>query len=241
MPDTLQLITRSVYDDSTFTSYLRGVDNNTRFVGVPFFTAGTITSDPVFGKTFAGIAFQPAPSGANFTFGTNSIIDSAVLQLPYTGTSWGDTLSAPGLKLRVYQMGEVLSKDSLYKPTRVPVVDRSRLFGQKTIFFNDLKDSVFVQGASRSPHVRIRLDGSSFLQALNDAIAQNSTIPAFVTAFKGLYVEADAGQGSFLPYFNFQGGVTEYQRAGITVYYRNSADTNARVSFLFQPGTKCRL
>ena len=234
VPDTLQIITRSVYDDSITTSYLRFVDNNTRVVGAALFTVGTITSDPVFGKTRAGIAFQPAPSGANFTFGSNPRIDSAVLQLPYTTFSWGDTLSAPALRLRVYQMNELLSKDSLYNATRPPAVDRSRLFGQKDIFFNSLKDSVFVQGRQQAPHVRIRLDGPSFLPALNEAIAQNSTIPSFVDAFKGLYIESDANQGSFLPYFNFQGGTSEYQRAGITVYYKNDVNDTARVSFFFQ-------
>jgi hypothetical protein len=234
VPDTLQILARSVYDDSVSTSYLRLVDNNTRLVGAALFTAGTVTSDPVFGKTFAGIAFQPAASGANFTFGNNPRIDSVVLQLPYTGTSWGDTLSAPALRFRVYQMAEVLSKDSLYRASRVPAVDRSQLWGEKEVFFNDLKDSVFVQGARRAPHVRIRLDGPSFLPALNAAIAQNSTVPAFVEAFKGLYIEADASRGSFLPYFNFQGGLTEYQRAGITVYYGNSANPDSgRVSFFF--------
>ncbi len=235
VPDTLTVLTRSVYDDSAITSYLRTVDNGTRALGAVFFAAGTITGDPVFGRTTSGIAFQPAPSGANFTFGANPRIDSAVLQLPYSGFSWGDTLSGPPLRLRVYQMSEVLSKDSFYSATRVPAVDRSRLFGERDIYFNELKDSTTVLGRRQAPHVRIRLDGASFLPALNEAIAQNSTIPAFVNAFKGIYIASASGSGNFLPYFNFQGGTTEYQRAGITVYYRNDVNDTGRVSFFFQP------
>ncbi len=234
VPDTLQILARSVYDDSAITSYLRPVDNNTRVVGAALYAAGTVTSDPLFGKTTAGIAFQPATSTAGFTFGNNPRIDSAVLQLPYSGFSWGDTLSAPPLKLRVYQMGEVLNRDLFYNATRPPVVDRNRLFGEREFYFNDLKDSTTVQGRRQSPHLRIRLDGASFLPALTDAVSKDSTIPAFVSLFKGLYIEADPNRGTFLPYFNFQGGPSEYERAGITVYYKNDGNDTARASFYFQ-------
>lgn len=234
IPDTFTLQTRTVYEDSAITSYQRLVAG--KVVGTPYMGAGIISGDPVFGKTFAGIAFEPAPVTTNFTFGSNPRIDSAVLVLPYSGFTWGDTLAAPGIRYRVYRLSQPLGvNDSIIYSNRVPPVDRSQLLGEATTYFADLKDSVLVGGVRKTPHLRIPLDLSTLMPALNQGIAASASLTDFVAAFKGLYIEPDAGQsGSILPYFSFLTGNDLYQKAGIVVYYKNDGTSSAVASFPYQ-------
>src|SRR5690606_1675391 len=78
-PDTLSVITRTVYDDSVVTSYN---------VSPVYAGLGTV-NDPYFGRTSAGMALQVVPPSTSYSFG--SVPDSAVLILPYSSFSWGDT------------------------------------------------------------------------------------------------------------------------------------------------------
>lgn len=234
LEDTFTVEAKTVFTDSFVTSFQKIVSN--RIIGSAYMGAGTVTSDPFFGKTFAAIAFEPSPTTANFTFGNNPRIDSVVLVLPYSGFSWGDTLSAPGIRYRIYRLNQGLTgADSFFYSNRVPSVDRSQVFGDKTVYFSQLRDSVSVGGANRPPHLRIPLDLSTFLPALNEGISAGTTLPNFVSAFRGLYVEPDASQtGSFIPYFSFLFGTDLYQKAGIVVYYKNDGNDSNIASFPFQ-------
>ncbi len=236
LPDTFTVQTRTVYEDSFITSFQRVLAGTNKIVGSSFMGAGTVTGDPFFGKTFTAIAFEPAPVTANFTFGNNPRIDSAVLVLPYSGFSWGDTLSAPGIRYRVYRLAAALGvNDSVIYGNRVPSVDRSQLLGEKTTYLADLKDSVSVGGSNKMPHLRIPLDLNALLPALNEGIAASATLQGFVASFRGLYVEPDASQsGAVIPYYSFLTGNDLYQKAGIVVYYKNDGSENAVASFPFQ-------
>lgn len=236
LPDTFTVSARTVYEDSAITSYQRVIAGVNKVVGSAFMGAGTVTGDPFFGKTFAAIAFEPSPVTANFTFGNNSRIDSAVLVLPYGGFSWGDTLSAPGIRYRVYRLSQPLGvSDSVIYSSRVAAVDRSQLLGEKTAYFSELKDSVSVGGANKTPHLRIPLDVNALLPALNEGIAASATLQGFVAAFRGLYIEPDAAQsGSIIPYYSFLTGNDLYQKAGIVIYYKNDGNSSAVASFPFQ-------
>ena len=236
LPDTFTVEARTVYVDSAITSYQRLIAATKKIVGSAFMGAGTVTSDPFFGKTYEAIAFQPASVTANFTFGNNSRIDSAVLVLPYSGFTWGDTTAAPGIHYRVYRLGENLSGvDSVIYSSREPGVDRSVVLGEKTVYFADLKDSVSVGGSRKSPHLRIPLNLSALLPALNEGIQNSATLAGFVSAFRGLYLEPDGSQsGSIIPYYSFLSGNDLYEKPGIVVYYGNDGNANTVASFPFQ-------
>ncbi len=236
LDDTFTVLARTVFTDSFITSYRQNIPGTNRIVGSSFMGAGLVSSDPFFGKTFAAIAFEPSPTTANFTFGNNPRIDSVVLVLPYAGFSWGDTLSAPGIRYRVYRLSQGLTgTDSFFYSNRAPNVDRSQVFGDKTVYLSQLRDSVSVGGANRPPHLRILLDLNRFLPALYEGIAAGTTLPNFASAFRGLYVEPDAGQtGSLIPYFSFLYGTDLYQKAGIVVYYKNDGNDSNIASFPFQ-------
>lgn len=235
LPDTFTVQARTVYDDSVVTEFQKLINGTAQVVGTAYMGAGVISADPFFGKTFAALAFETAPITSNFTFGNNPRIDSAVLVLPYSGFAWGDTLSAPAIRYRVYRLSQGLSgTDSLLYSSRVPLVDRSTLFGEKTTYLADLRDSASVSGSRRSPHLRVKLDLATFLPALQQALNVDSTPRAFVTALRGLYVEPASATGSFIPYFSFLNGTDLYQKAGLVVYYKNDGGDSLTASFPFQ-------
>jgi hypothetical protein len=240
VPDTVTVVARSVYDDSVITSYTRIQGSTGKTVGSLYMSAGAVSNDPFFGKTFTSIYFQPAPAIAGFTGFGGATIDSAVLVLPYSGFTWGDTISAPGMKLRVYQMDDTLTRDTFYYSNQRVRINRNVKLGEQTVYFHDFRDSLLVGGAYRAPHLRIKLDTSTLMPSLrvaSTADTGSSSAVNFVKAFKGIYVEADTNAvSSMLPYFNIAPGADIYTRAGIVIYYRNSSSPNgANVSYYFQP------
>jgi hypothetical protein len=235
IPDTFTVQARTVYDDSIVTEFQKLISGTALVVGTAYMTAGVISTDPFFGKTVAALAFEPAPVTANFTFGNNPRIDSAVLVLPYSGFSWGDTLSAPAIRYRAYRLSQALSgTDSLLYSFRVPSVDRSVVFGEQTTYLADLRDSVAVGGIKRPPHLRIKLDLGTFLPALQQGIDASATLRGFAAALRGIYVEPASVSGSILPYFSFLNGTDLYQKAGVVVYYKNDGGDSLTASFPFQ-------
>ena len=68
-------------------------------------------SDPVFGKSSAGIFTQLALSGSAVNFGVRPVIDSVILTLQLSGY-YGDTNSNVGI--RVHQIYEALDSETKY-------------------------------------------------------------------------------------------------------------------------------
>ncbi len=212
-------------DDSLITSYLfttNGVLNS--LAGL-----GTISTDPLFGRTDAAIYLQIAPPSGGFSFDAGGlIIDSAVLVLPYSGFSWGDTSgSTPGQIVRVHPVSGELTREGskLYLSNEATPVSLDTVYGQRTVYRTDYTTRLTIDGAVRPPHLRIRLDTTRLLPRLRTA--NTFTEPAdFIKSFRGLFVEADPRQvGSVLSYFSLQAGDDLYAKPGILVYYRTASDT----------------
>lgn len=224
--DTLTILTRVVYDDSVITSK----SNTGYFI---LHGLGHVT-DPFAGKTDASLYFQVVPPSSSFTLGEGGVIDSAVLVLPYSGTTWGDsTAAAPAQQYRVYQIGEVLNKDTSYYSSEKRNVDYGRFYGSKTVQVVSLKDSVKIWDTLRAPHLRIPLNGN-FLTDIQNALPADSSIATFLNAFKGFYLEADSTSGgTSIPYFRLDGQAQPFDRASVVLYYHNNGGDSLTATFPF--------
>jgi len=215
--DTLTLLTKTVREDSIATSAYSS--------GFPVFVgAGAITGDPVFGKTRAGFYFQVRPPQDNYTFDKSKYqIDSAVIILPYSGFSFGDTTStAITQTFRAYRLTEKIYFDSIYYANTPKKSMESTPFATASIslatIFRSFYDSTTVAGVKRAPHLRLRINDALTNELINNTGGANYTnTAAFLEYFKGIYIETDY-TGNTIPYFALTGSDI-YTKANILMYY----------------------
>jgi hypothetical protein len=222
---SLNVECRTIFFDSLVTS--------NSFSGIPIIHGlGTVT-DPYFGKTNAGIYFQVVPPTSGFTFGTGATIDSAVLILPYSGFTWGDTLLNIKQKITAYRVTEDMSKDSSYYAFTTKAYDKSNPLGSVNVTIDSLSDSVYVgrtyndSVSGKPPHLRIPLSPTLFTDQIVSQIGQTplATPADFLNYFKGFYLEADPrSNGAAIPYFYLDGS-TDYNTAAVIFYYHVPDDT----------------
>lgn len=228
VPDSITILSRTFFDDSLITSF--------SVSGVPIFHAlGSVVNDPYTGKTNASIYLQIIPSALNYTFPATP--DSAVLILPYSRFTWGDTTSIIPQSFNVYEVTDSLFKDSTYYTKTEKAVDKTNLLGTATISsYKSIKDSIQVDTVKQPPHLRIKLN-TAFINKIKAGAIDGSNFKAFsdfTKWFKGLYIEpANTNVGNALFYFSLEGSV-DYLRAGVIFYYKDSATGNKQsVSFPF--------
>ncbi|MDP1621000.1 MAG: DUF4270 domain-containing protein [Bacteroidales bacterium] len=174
--------------------------------------------DPVFGRTTAGFYSQVRLSSEGVDFGSNPVLDSLVLMLPYNGY-YGDTLSR--LNVKVYEISDEFSYDSLR-------YSNQRLATYPTVvadqdFIPRISDSVLVYSEKLPAHLRINLSkksnylGQKILNAPIDALATNQD---FIKFFKGVYVTASpvSNNGALLK-FNINSGLSK-----MVVYFHDGND-----------------
>ncbi len=215
-PDTLPIITRTVYDDSIITSYN---------VAPVYGGLGTV-NDPYFGRTSAGIALQLVPPTTAFQFGKKP--DSAVLILPYSGFGWGDTGNGNQLqKFTVYQLQEKMSLDADYYSFQRFPVDRTTPLGTAEVSLAEIK-------TSSVPHLRIKLSQAFLDKLYSQDKSVYSSYPDFLNYFKGLYIEPDTTSSiaNALYYFRLD-GTSNLNTAGIVFYATDSVMT----AFSFSTGS----
>lgn len=221
--DTLEVFTtQGVFDDSTSTSIL--------FDGV----LGSITNDPLFGRTSANIYLQPKPTAFPFRYGNagdtlngfGAGLDSVVLCLAYNG-HWGDNTVMQNLIVR--QVQDQMFSDSVqinrtvkYRPNVGNAIVGSKMFDirtlKDTIRFNNRKDSVVNQ-------IRIKLDlnfARGYYGIDTTSFNPFTADSLWRRVFHGLAVEANNG-GNALMYISFNNPNTRLE-----VHYRrrnNGLDT----------------
>ncbi len=220
IPDTMTIITRSVYIDTLNTSRT--------YSNLPTIHALGQVDDPVMGGTTAGIYFQVIPTANSFTFSTgNFTIDSAFIIMPYTGFKWGDTLTSDTQAFTAYRVTEALSKDATYYSNETRQTDANPISKPFAIDITKLKlsDSISVTGINRPTHLRIPLT-DAFIQE----IAQNSggsnfeTKEAFLNWLKGIYIAPTSStKGVAMPYF-YLDGASDYVRSAIAFYYTEATE-----------------
>jgi hypothetical protein len=175
--------------------------------------------DPVFGHTQAGFYVQPALSAFEHPFDESSVVDSVVLQLLYTGDSYGDTNTT--LLLHTYQVEEDFLVDNMYYSNldlQVGEIDFANFS-----FVPRPNDSVVIEGDTLEAILRVPLNnspelGEYLLNAPAEAMADNEN---FLQYFKGIYVvPAVVNEGGSMLYFDLVPN-----KSRMTLYY---TDTTAK-------------
>lgn len=217
--DTLTINATTVEDDSTATGFTPTTTNVIHGLGT--------SNDAFFGRTNLGIYMQLIPTAANLSL--PSTPDSAVLILPYTGFSWGDTTNQNAIEeFAVYRVTEDMSKDTAYYSKQYKAVDWSNQLNESnSINLYRLRDSVKVSGSNRAPHLRLKLKTAFMNELLTIAKNANSNAD-FINAMKGIYIVAKDTNNNIIktiPYF-YLSGSSDYSRAGIAFYYNENGNTS---------------
>jgi len=202
--DTVTVVSYSYLHDSLASSGL-----SKHFLGSVF--------DPIFGTTAASIYTQVRLSNNDLDFGTNAVCDSIVFGFDYAGF-YGDTAATQHLK--IYQLDESLSIDSLYYSNKEHSIIQPALFEGDIIF--NFKDSIAVTGGKLKPHLRIKLDNSLGEDIVSKSgQSELSNNEEFLKYIKGFYITADQiNNGGGMAMIDLMSG---YSR--ITLYYHNDEDT----------------
>ncbi|MFZ4706843.1 MAG: DUF4270 domain-containing protein [Bacteroidales bacterium] len=204
--DTTTIVAYSVYEDSVLTS------------GMTYGVIGSIY-DKDFGKTTASLFTQIRMTSNAPTFGTNPVVDSVVLVLPYSGL-FGDSAALQTFK--VYELSESLIADKKYYSNNPPL-GQGALLAEKT-FLPRVKDSVFIDSITKIiPQLRIKFNeqfGEKIKNASANDLADNDK---FVEFFKGIVItdssESNPESGSMVS-FNLLSTISF-----LKMYYHNTEDT----------------
>jgi hypothetical protein len=216
--DTVTVETRTIPEDITTTSLL---------VRYPL---GLIT-DPELGATEASLAMSVNIPSAAYSFGKNTVVDSAVLVLPYSTQFYGDSTST--YSFDVHQLSSDLSERSSFKSDQVYPHNTSVLAGNYTGILRPTstsKISAIVTGAADTlktvtSQLRIKLDPAFIRNTIlsDTSILKNNSF--FTAAFKGLHVsvnkEKTKGIGG-IAFFNFAGATSNLE-----IYYKKQNATTA--------------
>lgn len=238
--DTFEVITKNIYQDSILTGGLLGsnrVSNASSF----YHALGTITSDPIFGKTYASFHTEVLPPVPNFAFktdaaGTNRTIDSIILAVPYK-TAYGDTNNGMQQTFKVYRSLKQFPRDSSQFEFTKDSIDYSNLLATQTVNFNTIStDSPTVGNVRLQPQLRFKLANwfADSLQTQIDLGANGAaaTYTEYLDWWRGFAVVSDSNAGSTLGFF-------DTYNTRMYIYYRytnsnNEADTTVDV-FSFDP------
>lgn len=191
--------------------------------------------DPVFGETTAGIALGLTMPTSNYKFGTNPVLDSAVLVIPYANF-YGDSLNST-FTAEVRQLNEVLYNEAgkSYYSTKT-WAKNSAVLGSKTLSTN-FKDSITIQdirkgkvdSVKRVPRqLRIKLDGNNnaFVKSIInlDSVNKVSNV-TFNNYIKGLFISvnkaATTGKGGLFSLDAYTNGA-----ARLDVFYKTTSTAN---------------
>jgi hypothetical protein len=230
---SLPCVTHTYYDDTAITS--------TNIGGISIYQGvGTVT-DPFFGTMTGATYFQVVPTDFTSAIYTDNTIDSAVLVLPYSGFTYGDTQNQSLTQTyQVFYLQDTMSITSTYfSYSSKPVDQTTPLSDPVSVNIYHLQDSFGVNVmAANYPGLRIKLKldvlKGHLLPALNNLATSTSPTADFLSAFKGICVRvADPTiTNSAIPYFRLDGN-TIYSTAGILVYYHKG--TGAVTDTLIEP------
>lgn len=191
--------------------------------------------DPDLGVTKAAVAASINLPSDTVKFGTNAVLDSAVLVLKYGTVFYGDSLNSD-FKFTVHQLtNKLVAANYYYHNTAIPY-DAAEI-GTLTMSKIKLDDTIQVRQIIKGkpdtlkdeyPQIRIPLN-SSFINAnfLNAAASKFYTNKSFQDHIKGLYVKMEQPANSKpggIVYFDMSNGSSKLE-----LYYRNvnaTIDTN---------------
>lgn len=224
-----------------------------------FFTAKTVRDDSIVtssattslyqalgrvedgvAKTTASIYLQFVPKSTATKFPAGEVLDSAFVILPYSGFTYGDTLSTSiPYKINAYRITDTLSVAAVYYPFTQKATGNT-VVGTGSFRVGPkgsgvIADSVVIGGTRVAPHLRVKLD-NTVINDLRTANDSASTFANFISGFRGIYLLPDTSSSSgsrALPYFLIDGTVSNYSGANLLVYSHNASRTNPDTTFSF--------
>ena len=208
------------------------LDDNTLAYGLTRHPLGYL-KDPIFGTTESNLVMAVNLPSDAYTFGTNAVLDSAVLVLNYGGEFYGDSTS--NYSIDVHQLSSNLNDELSYMSNREYAYN-STVIGNKTgkVFPTtpfkvlDIVEKKPDTLKAVTPQIRIKLN-NTFIQTniLNLSEAGLKTNEDFTNAFKGLQVRinknSSTGNGGIM-FFDFAG-----TNSNLTLYYKKQNATTATV------------
>lgn len=218
-------IDAQLYSGAAITSHTEKDDpaNTSALVRHPL---GQMTDD-VFGVTTASTAMTVNTPSADYRFGKNPVIDSAVLILPYSSQFYGDSTQTYNIK--VNQLTVDMTTQKTFLSNQVWPHDESVVLGTYSGMVKPntkFKVTDIVTGKADTlkvvvPQIRIKLNNTLIQQK----ILQMDTLilgrnARFIDNFKGLYASATATGPGGMPFINFSGSDAKLQ-----IFYKKDATT----------------
>ena len=226
---TLSCITHTYNDDTAITSLNIG--------NVPIYQGVGAVTDPYFGSISGATFFQIVPRDLTAAIYNNAVIDSAVLVLPYSGFTYGDTANQSATQTyQVFYMQDSMGlTTNYYNYSSKPIDAANPLSDPTTVNVFHLRDSFGTNALlGNAAGLRLKLKLATLMSKIRPALDAlgGSTSPTsqdFINNFNGICVRvADSRQsGAAMPYFRLNGSDI-FSEAGILVYYHlpaTSADT----------------
>lgn len=214
-------------------------EDSTRLTQNADHVAGGIYNDPLFGNSKATLFFQVKPFSYPFKFtDSTKFFDSAVLVVKYTNFYGDSTLP---VQFNLYETADTIAVDTAISPTYTLqpniVINRSRLWGTKSMSAVQYKDSIAIKRGDSTyrkvtRELRIPLDRTLAQRIFNgDSATVFGSDSIFSRALKGFALEPQ-GSPQSLHYFTLTTG-TQLQ-----FYYRakkgntqDTLETNFGVTF----------
>jgi hypothetical protein len=227
--DSLTVRTKTVAEDPA-TTWSQVIASNPLRYPLGFLT------DPVIGTSEASLSMGVSIPSAAFSFGSNPVLDSAVLVLPFSSGFYGDTTTSV-YSVDVHQLRTDISQANSFKSNQEFAFNTDLIgnFTGKIKPNTTLRVTDVVSGAADSlrttttGQMRIKMS-KEFIQSRLLVLDTNSlkNNPTFAGIFKGLHVNINkttsTGTGGLM-FFDFSG-----VNSRLEVYYkRNNATTAVNI------------
>ncbi|MGE6218316.1 DUF4270 domain-containing protein [Nubsella zeaxanthinifaciens] len=187
--------------------------------------------DPVLGTTEASLALGVNIPSESFSFGTNPVLDSAVLVLNFDSEFYGD--STANYSIDVHQLSNNLSKETSYLSNRSYAFESTtlgnysgRIFPKTPFRVTDVLTGAPDTAMTVKPQLRLKLDKAAITTKLLNLDATSLKYNSyFQSAFKGLHVQirpsaqANLGNGGVM-FFNFAAQTATTSTSGLVLYFR---------------------
>ncbi|MDQ8004990.1 MAG: DUF4270 family protein [Pedobacter sp.] len=226
--DTATVSSRTVQEDAAATAGL---------ARYPFGYA----NDPILGSTNVSLALAVNLPNDAYDFGTNPVLDSAVLIMNFSTDFYGD--STVNYNIDVHQLSNNLAKETSFLSSRTYAKENTLLatYNGKVFPTTPFKVTNVLTGApdtlmTVTPQLRLKLNNSFITDnvvALPAATKKYNSY--FQQAFKGLHVQirpsstGAMGNGGVM-FFNFSNTSASPSTSGLVLYYRKQNATTTTLT-----------
>ncbi|WP_343530719.1 DUF4270 family protein [Pedobacter sp.] len=222
--DTATISSRTVKDDDANTSAL------SRY---PF----GFLNDQTLGSTTSSLALSVNVPIDAYSFGTNAVLDSAILVLNYAGEFYGDSTAT--YNIDVHQLNNNVAKENSFLSSKTYPFNSSivanytgKVFPTTPIKVTDVLTGAKDTIKTNTPQLRVKLDNNFINTNIVNLSATDLKYNSyFQDKFKGLYVQIKPsakgamGNGGLM-FFNF----ASTAGSGVMLYYRKQNATTTTLT-----------